>query len=103
MVNGIVYQETTFGWVVVGSVKQYTLDLEHTFVAQNIYIPSDSCRQLEKQISNFWYLEDLGKVEYHSLEEKQCIGHFEKTVTKGLDGRFIVQLPFKENPIKIGR
>jgi len=76
------------------------IGLEHTFVAQTIL--SDCCLQLERQISNFWRLEELGKVECHSLEEKQCIEHFEKTVTKGLDGRFIVQLPFKENPIKIG-
>ncbi|KAL4099118.1 hypothetical protein QTP88_023596 [Uroleucon formosanum] len=101
MVNGLVYQETAFGWVVAGSVQQYTRDVEHTFVAQTI--PSDCCQQLEKQISNFWRLEELGKVECHSLEEKQCIEHFKKTVTKGSDGRFIVQLPFKENPINIGR
>jgi len=100
MVNGLVYQETAFGWVVAGSVQQYTRDVEHSFVAQTI--PSDCCQQLEKQISNFWRLEELGKVECHNREEKQCIEHFEKTVTKGLDGRFIVQLPFKENPIKIG-
>lgn len=98
MINGLVYQETAFGWVVAGSVQQYTRNVEHTFVAQAT--TSHCCQQLEKQISNFWRLEELGKVEYHSLEEKQCIEHFEKT--KGLDGRFIVQLPFKENPNKIG-
>lgn len=100
MVNGLVYQETAFGWMVAGSVQQYARDVEHAFVAQTIQ--SDCCQELEKQISNFWRLEELGKVEYHSLEEKQCIEYFEKTVTKGLDGKFIVQLPFKENLIKIG-
>jgi len=95
-----VYQETAIIWVVAGSVQQYTRDIEHTFVAQTI--PSDCCQQLEKQMSNFWRLEELGKVECHCLEEKQCIEHFEKTVTKGLDGKFIVQLLFKENQIKIG-
>ncbi|KAL4090535.1 hypothetical protein QTP88_025350 [Uroleucon formosanum] len=47
------------------------------------------------------YSQELGKVECHSLEEKQCIEHFKKSVTKGVDGRFIVQLPFKEDPNKL--
>ncbi|CAI6367665.1 unnamed protein product [Macrosiphum euphorbiae] len=98
--NGLVYQETAFGWVVAGSVQQHSSNSGHTFVAQTL--PSDCCRQIEKQISKFWHLEELGKVECFSLEEKQCIEHFEKSVTKGADGRFIVQLPFKENPNELG-
>jgi len=99
-VNGLIYQETAFGWVVAGSVKQYSRNSEYTFVTQ--MTPDDCCQQIEKPISNFWSLEELGKVECHSLEEKKCIEYFEKNCNKKGRRRFIVQLPFKQNPNKLG-
>lgn len=96
--NGPIYQKTAFGWVVAGLVAK-SPDSIFTFSTQTIL---GECCRLEEQMSKFWRLEELKKEECHSLEEKSCVAHFEKTVTRNADGKFVIQLPFKENVEELG-
>jgi hypothetical protein len=50
---------------------------------------------------NFWRLEECYTQDIYTLEEKACRSYFVKTTTRVPDGRFIVQLPFKDSFVNL--
>ncbi|CAI6372181.1 unnamed protein product [Macrosiphum euphorbiae] len=53
-------------------------------------------------MSKFWSLEEIAATQHYDQEEKMCIEHFEKTVKRGSDNKFVVQLPLTEKVEKLG-
>jgi hypothetical protein len=54
---------------------------------------------LEKQVPNFWNLEEIpgivGDTEKLSVEEIACERHFQENTNRDSEGRFVIRLPFK--------
>lgn len=63
-----------------------------------------SSETLNETLEQFWKLEnyDQQKARTPSREEIKCELHFEQTITRANDGRFIVRLPFREQNVPIG-
>lgn len=50
-------------------------------------------------LSRFWRVEEFERNYAYPIDEKMCKIYFDKTVTRGVDGRFIVHRPFRENVV----
>ncbi|XP_022162437.1 uncharacterized protein LOC111028196 [Myzus persicae] len=61
-----------------------------------------SLSKLEEQVSKFWHTEEVGSKTAFTLEEKACREHFENTVQRDEQGRFVVQQPFRDKMKKLG-
>ncbi|XP_055629519.1 uncharacterized protein LOC129770600 [Toxorhynchites rutilus septentrionalis] len=55
---------------------------------------------LESLVARFWEYEEIGVSNYYSPEETRCAEHFERTVQRGIDGRFTVTLPKDEGVLR---
>ncbi|XP_065213370.1 uncharacterized protein LOC135840671 [Planococcus citri] len=89
-------RDTRFGWIVTGQVTTNTT----TGSCNLIYNES---KQICDLLERFWDTETLKpeKREW-TAEEKSCEALFLQTTKHLPCGRFIVHLPFKENPNEIG-
>jgi hypothetical protein len=47
-------------------------------------------------------MEEVSKCYPYRVEEKECKQHFDNTVIRDKNGRFIVQLPFRDDTSKLG-
>lgn len=85
-------QKTQFGWVAagrIGSRKRITKSSSNFCTVDTV----------NKSLEKFWALEDSFNSKCFTKEETTCENHFKSTFGRSSDGRFIVQLPFKEDPI----
>lgn len=98
--NGPVFQETELGWVVAGLITDKTTTNVHTFVAQTIN--KENSDPLQNQLSKFWNLEEITTTNHHDQDEKRCVEHFENTVKRGDDGKFVIQLPVTKKVERLG-
>lgn len=101
--NGPVIQETQLGWVVSGSVARSNHKSEATISNSYHYTSTHTYSILENMLPLFWQMEEYANEVPLTAEEKMCKKHFNDTVSRGEDGRFIVHLPFRENMSKLGR
>ncbi|XP_037910069.1 uncharacterized protein LOC119650916 [Hermetia illucens] len=92
-------QNTVFGWIIAGRVatsyqKEVTCGILNT---------DDS--KLSEQIERFWKLEEPESTENFAMttQEINCENHFGETMKRTNNGRFIVKLPFKVDPAKLGK
>lgn len=99
--NGPTFQETVFGWIVAGPVQGVNNSIVHSFFL-NVALERSSFSDLNDQITKFWNLEEIQKETVYSAEEKKCMEHFDKTVERKKDGRFVVRLPLRENINTLG-
>jgi len=63
-----------------------------------------SHKELLLLLQRFWELDAISDIQDHtfSVEDQQCEGHFEHTHSSNSDGRYMVRLPFKGDPSKLG-
>lgn len=116
VINNVpVYQDTKFGFVVSGEIqksrdnvksKSYhsvnTVNELLTNIDNNdITILNDT--SIEKLLQRFWEIEENVSATAYTSEEKACCDFFEKTVRREIDGRFVVELPFRENIKNLGK
>lgn len=96
--NKPIAQKTLFGWILAGSFSTLSTNLtpSTSFSASAILKP-----ELD-WMKKFWELEEIKPVNKWSIEEKQCEHHFIKTVQRNEEGRFIIKLPFKNDPSMLG-
>lgn len=93
----LILQETLLGWTVAG---RYSLNQAppshktHCGVSSNL--------QLNNQLEKFWNIEEIKHKVQPSKEEEYCEDHFISTHTRNNKGRFIVKLPFKNDPMELG-
>ena len=95
--NGLSVRDSIFGWVVSGPVKQTS---ESTLTSHHASIGPSSDN--DQSLTRFWELENVPEKRHLSSEEKQCEQHFDSTTTRKEDGRFIVEMPFKEDCSQLG-
>ncbi|KAI5748201.1 hypothetical protein M8J77_022994 [Diaphorina citri] len=57
---------------------------------------------LESQVQKFMDIEDVPSTSMMKQEDIDCEAMFKQTFSRGADGRFMVTLPFKENPEVLG-
>lgn len=101
--DGPVFQETYFGWVVAGPVKNIKPAInENTSSAVYCLTSEKQETDLEKLIAKFWRIEEYEKKTIYTNEEKMCRVNFEKNVKRDTTGRFRVHLPFKNDVSKLG-
>lgn len=96
-----VLQKTQFGWLVTGKIASSENDSFHS--SKNKHISCNfamSNHDLDNNLLKFWEIEEVraGKVPSHNI----CEELFSTTTTRHLDGRFIVELPFKHSASLLG-
>lgn len=64
----------------------------------------EHCDALTKTLQKFWEIENVQSevVQTLSIDEQQCEDYFDKTATRDANGRFVVRLPFREDPRQLG-
>jgi len=100
-IQGPYFQETALGWIDVGKTSENRQDNSHDTCLLAIQNENDEL-SLDEKIEKFWKLEEFTTKQHFNSEEKLCQEHFEKHVTRDYDGRFIVNLPFKEIQSQLG-
>lgn len=89
-----ILQNTRLGWIVAGSAFAPT-DVSKSRC--NI-----STISVQEQLAKFWEVEEIDLVKSWSTEQQMCEQHFVENLKINKDGRYIVSLPFKDNPLKLG-
>ncbi|XP_062714757.1 uncharacterized protein LOC134291264 [Aedes albopictus] len=83
-------RDTHLGWVFTGELEeacQQGPSYSHTITVENVY----------EALQRFWTVEEVADQEPISSEEVECEKHFRYTHERTDEGRFVVQLPLKEN------
>ncbi|XP_016657058.1 uncharacterized protein LOC107882735 [Acyrthosiphon pisum] len=103
-INGPIFQETQLGWIVSGLVtSKYTNGKPNNVNCHTALVEENRSTNLEIMVSKFWRTEEFEAAVPYTTEEKKCVDHFERTVNRNENGRFIVHLPLKNDVnIKIG-
>lgn len=95
--NNPILQKTQFGWIVSGPISIESSSVVCNFI-QNDNVDAD----IQKCLSKFWEVEETPLKPPRSNDENACEEHFTRYTKRDKDGRFVVKLPFKENPEKLG-
>ncbi|XP_056637674.1 uncharacterized protein LOC130445812 [Diorhabda sublineata] len=95
--NNPILQKTQFGWIVSGPIGVKSSSVACNFI-QNDNVDTD----IQKCLTKFWEVEETPLKLPRSNEENACEEHFKRYTKRDKDGRFVVTLPFKENPEKLG-
>jgi len=90
------FQKTKLGWIVSGRANP------NLRAKQPVQCHFNQQAKLHDQIERFWQLEELHTKSHLTAEEQKCEEHFLKTHSREKDGRFIVQVPLKENYTQLG-
>jgi hypothetical protein len=101
--RGLTFQRTHFGFIAGGTFGNPEFNNTTTCNLAATIKPETN---LEKQVQNFWNLEEIpsivGDTEKLSVEEIACERHFQENTTGDSEGRFVIRLPFKNNNLTIG-
>lgn len=94
-----ILQNTKLGWVLGGTFNENNTPLKKSLA----YISAVTEGALDKQLEKFWELEECdNKYNKYSEDERFCEQHFSETTRRLNTGRFVVNIPFKENVIELG-
>ena len=84
--------ETKLGWIIGGGINNFDFKKKYEcFVSE-----------IEFDLERFWKIEECNNDKILSIEEQKCEDYFNKTIKRDVSGRYIVSLPFKEDPSKLG-
>lgn len=107
--NGPNLQESALGWLVGGLVdlkvsQTATIAAASICDTQKEVINYDVEDKLEDLFSKFWALEEVTLAEARSPlnSDNRCEDYFVNSTTVRDDGKFVVRLPFKEEPVLLG-
>ncbi|XP_062535738.1 uncharacterized protein LOC134204943 [Armigeres subalbatus] len=87
--------ETQFGWVMTGAVEESDGEVV------NVLCATDE-DPLLKSIQRFFEQEELPEEKFPTSEEQAIEEHFRATYHRNEEGRFVVQLPFRESLKQLG-
>lgn len=90
--------KTKFGWLISGLVHNQTSSL--TVHCNHITLRNDD--QLNKQLTQFFEYENIPTHKQMSKEEQKCEQSFIENTKRESDGHFVVSIPLKESPEKLG-
>ncbi|XP_035227805.1 uncharacterized protein LOC118200005 [Stegodyphus dumicola] len=71
-------------------------DLTNTFTVNNLQLNTNEL------VERFWSLDSIPEVKRISSEDKKCEEFFKTTHFRDQNGRYVVKLPFKDNPSRLG-
>ena len=94
--NGLCIRDSVFVWVVSGPVY---LSGSNNVVSHMTTTPNCDSDQL---LLKFWEIESVPETRQLTLDERHCEEHFDSTTNCNEDGRFVVQMPFKDGPHNLG-
>lgn len=95
-----VLRDSKFGWIVAGNSNLSSQCKDYSIF--NLNNNRNLC--LDKLLINFWNIEEVQvNKNMQSESERFCEDHFQKTMKRDEIGRFIVEMPFKENLSKLGK
>ena len=105
--NSPILQHTKLGWIIAGPLHIFNnIGCDESTVSSNIainYLFSQNADPLREQLERFWQIEHLAASHSKlSTEELECEIHFRKHFQQDSSGRYIVQLPLKDNFIQLG-
>ncbi|XP_065075910.1 uncharacterized protein LOC135699567 [Ochlerotatus camptorhynchus] len=86
-------RETQLGWVVGGVCDDTMSDAV-------VHSHSLTLEELDRTVKRFWEIEEVAGVKLSS-EAIECEQHFQETHRRDESGRYVVQLPLKENVSKL--
>ncbi|XP_055850540.1 uncharacterized protein LOC129915103 [Episyrphus balteatus] len=84
-----VAQQTELGWILTGSFRSEGQQTKQT--VQNHF------NAIMAEVRRFWEIEENLDYRKLTLEEEKCQQHYNETFQRKEDGRYEVQLPFKNN------
>nr|CAH7741098.1 unnamed protein product [Callosobruchus chinensis] len=88
-----VLHNTHLGWVIAGAMD-IPVSKSHCNLSTNIAI--------QDQFTKFWEVEEVGTKKPWSVEENLCEEHFLDNLTTSEEGRYVVSIPLKDSPTKLG-
>nr|CAH7729738.1 unnamed protein product [Callosobruchus chinensis] len=88
-----VLHNTHLGWVIAGAMD-IPVSKSHCNLSTNIAI--------QDQLTKFWEVEEVGTKKPWSVEENLCEEHFLDNLTTSEEGRYVVSIPLKDSPTKLG-
>lgn len=90
--------QTSLGYIVMGKAPtSMTMEGTNHFSFCSVVEPP-----LEKLVQNFFDLEEVPTCIIQGPDDLACENHFKSTHQRGLDGRYTVALPFKDDPSMLG-
>ncbi|XP_073967400.1 uncharacterized protein [Choristoneura fumiferana] len=90
--GSLIAQETHLGWVVSGIAKSGTTDIKN-IVSMHLNV------DLHSMLKKFWELETIEEDTYAlTSDDRKAEENFENTHKRNSDGRYVVRLPFREEP-----
>ncbi|XP_055907518.1 uncharacterized protein LOC129942546 [Eupeodes corollae] len=88
-----ILRNTVLGWI-VGESAPASNSHAHCHI-----VTKPSLTSLDKLVRSFWEIESHDiPTNTQSEEEQQCEEHFKKNTVLNSEGKFVVKLPFKEDP-----
>ena len=89
-------RDTHLGWIVSGVI--FEPQMSNVCVQQANHA---SLGDVERMMQQFWQIEEVPETPKQSTEENECEAHFRSTYQRDETGRFVVQLPFRENAAQL--
>ncbi|XP_065092730.1 uncharacterized protein LOC135713532 [Ochlerotatus camptorhynchus] len=84
-------QKTVLGYIVCGKVVDPAPDPQ---AVQSSHVCMNDT--LDKQLERFWEVENFDVGKAYTPDEQRCEDHFQQSVSRAEDGRYIVRLPLRE-------
>ncbi|XP_055585175.1 uncharacterized protein LOC129738027 [Uranotaenia lowii] len=81
---------STLGWIVSGRTS-------NCHSTGPVMASVASVAELHRLMERFWLIEEGDSTPCHSVEEAACENHFQSTVSRTDDGRYMVRLPMKQD------
>ena len=95
--NRPLLQNTSLGWIIIGKTEI------ESAVSATCAVFTDEEAKMSEILERFWKLDDFGEERtLMTKAEAFCENHFLQNVSKNEQGRFIVRLPFSEEPTTLG-
>ncbi|XP_053697048.1 uncharacterized protein LOC128744228 [Sabethes cyaneus] len=85
-------RDTQLGWIIAGVI----IGPPHASNVSPMYVHA-SVADIERNMQQFWQIEEVPDVPNLSTEEIVCEAHFLSTYQRDESGRFMVQLPFNSD------
>nr|CAH7733895.1 unnamed protein product [Callosobruchus chinensis] len=90
--NGLpILQKTKLGWVISGPIGMSSSN------SQTSYCHLSRNSEVQTQLQKFWEIEEVDIPRKLSQEEEYFESHFTSNVTRHVDGKFVVSIPFKDS------
>jgi len=96
--NTLIAQSTSLGWVVSGPISS------NTKYHRSLLHQTSNNEELLRLMQRFWESDAIPDCQHRTLSpnDQLCENHFRRTHSRNQDGRYVVRLPFNDDPSKLG-